>query len=77
MPETTIEELKEQLRNLNAHFAVFRDVAIAEIARLQYMLQPNSSGWPNFPAHDTALLERERAFRETLGLPMRDRIHGY
>jgi len=74
MPEPiTTEELRKEIQLLRAQFGVFRDASIAEIARLQYMLQPTISGWPDFPRDDTALLERERAFREKLGLPMRDK----
>jgi hypothetical protein len=78
MPETTtIQQLRDDIHLLRTQFAFFRDLAIAEIARLQVALEPSLSAVAGPDRDNTALLERERAFRETLGLPMRDRIHGY
>jgi hypothetical protein len=78
MPETiTLQKLNDDLHLLRMQFANFRDQAIVEIARLQVLLAPSLSAVAEADHDNTALLEREQALRQTLGLPMRDRDRGY
>ena len=72
MPEDndTIEKLRKDLHFLTTHLSNFRDQAIVEIARLQVLLAPNPSAAEWSDRDNTVLLERERALRQKLGLPV-------